>query len=248
LRPPRYRLPSLIGSEGVSAAEQKDAPDRSGEKPVHNPKLDRRAHYEKRAAFREQETGRYYQRLLITTDLFHNPWIDQVETAYALSFGSGELSNIILFDVFHHLEFPGTALDEFHRVLAHPGRVIIFDPAISLLGWLVYGACHAEPIGWRSSIRWTMPSNMDPRNAGCYAAQGNATRVFATNQFASRLSRWRVVLVRRLAAVSYVASGGYSGPQLYPASWIPFLTVLDHLCDRLPRPFATRLLVVLEKN
>lgn len=184
----------------------------------------------------------------ITTDLFRNPWIDQVETAYALSFGSGEVSNIILFDVFHHLEFPGTALDEFRRVLVPAGRVIIFDPAISLLGWLVYGACHHEPIAWGHPITWTLPPKMDPKNAGYYAAQGNATRVFAIDSPGDRFLDWNVVLVRRLAAISYVASGGYSGPQLYPASWLPLLTMLDRLCDHLPKLFATRLLVVLEKK
>jgi hypothetical protein len=43
----------------------------------------------------------------LRTDLFPNPWIDQVENAYDLTFGDGAVSHLILFDVFHHLEFPG---------------------------------------------------------------------------------------------------------------------------------------------
>ena len=35
----------------------------------------------------------------ITTDLFANPWLDRHENAYRLSFGSNELDNLILFDV-----------------------------------------------------------------------------------------------------------------------------------------------------
>ncbi len=70
----------------------------------------------------------------ICTDIFKNPWIDRVENAYQLSFADGSISNLILFDVFHHLEFPGTALNEFHRVLQPSGRIIIFDPYISLTG------------------------------------------------------------------------------------------------------------------
>ena len=34
----------------------------------------------------------------ICTDIFDNPWIDQVENAYRLSFLDNEVSNIILFD------------------------------------------------------------------------------------------------------------------------------------------------------
>lgn len=56
----------------------------------------------------------------IRTDLFPNPWIDQVENAYALSFADKTVSDLILFDVFHHLRYPGTALNEIFRVL-QPG-------------------------------------------------------------------------------------------------------------------------------
>ena len=43
----------------------------------------------------------------ITTDIFPNPWLDRVENAYHLSFGQGEVSNLILFDVWHHLSTLG---------------------------------------------------------------------------------------------------------------------------------------------
>ena len=46
----------------------------------------------------------------ITTDLFPNPWLDRQENAYRLSFADGSVANLILFDVWHHLRYPGTAL------------------------------------------------------------------------------------------------------------------------------------------
>ena len=48
----------------------------------------------------------------VTTDLFPNPWLDRQENAYRLSFAAGSVSNLILFDVWHHLRYPGTALAE----------------------------------------------------------------------------------------------------------------------------------------
>jgi len=57
----------------------------------------------------------------LCTDLFPNPWIDRVENAYALSFADGTVSDLILFDVFHHLRYPGAALQEFRRVLMPGG-------------------------------------------------------------------------------------------------------------------------------
>ena len=37
----------------------------------------------------------------LRTDLFPNPWLDQTENAYKLSFDDGTVSDLILFDVFH---------------------------------------------------------------------------------------------------------------------------------------------------
>jgi len=63
----------------------------------------------------------------LRTDLFPNPWIDQVENAYKLSFSDESVSNLILFDVFHHLRYPGSALNEALRVCKPKGRLLIFD-------------------------------------------------------------------------------------------------------------------------
>ena len=56
--------------------------------------------------------------------------------------------------VFHHLEFPGTVLKEFKRVLTQGGRIIIFEPAVSLLGSLIYGVFHHEPTILMKKIKW----------------------------------------------------------------------------------------------
>lgn len=183
----------------------------------------------------------------IRTDLFLNPWIDQVENAYALSFGDGTVSDLILFDVFHHLRYPGAALHEFRRVLMPGGRALIFDPCISLLGWLVYGLFHPEPVAYFQPIEWLPPAGWSPSEMDYYAAQGNATRVFAGKGSEDELRDWHLRAVIRSAAISYVASGGYSRRQLYPLSALPLMKRIDSLCDRLPALFATRMLAVLEK-
>jgi SAM-dependent methyltransferase len=184
----------------------------------------------------------------ICTDLFAHPWIDQVENAYALSFADASVANLILFDVFHHLRYPGTALREFRRALAPGGRVIILEPCISSLGWFAYGICHREDVAIRKPIEWEAPDDWSPNQVDYYAAQGNATRIFLRAAYAPRLRDWRMVVVRRYAAISYVFSGGYAGPQLYPAAAYPFMRAVDSLCDLAPALFATRLLVVLERT
>jgi SAM-dependent methyltransferase len=184
----------------------------------------------------------------LRTDIFENNNIDQVEDAYKLSFANNSISNLILFDVFHHLEYPGNALDEFHRVLISGGRIIIFDPCISALGLLVYGLLHHEPLGLTKKIHWNAPKEWDSSKAAYYAAQANAFRIFLRNTNYLETQKWAIRTVRRYSAVSYVASGGYSKPQLYPVCFLPFLKCIDSLADLFPSFFATRILVVIEKS
>lgn len=184
----------------------------------------------------------------LRTDLFPNPWLDQVENAYQLSFDDESVSDLILFDVFHHLRYPGTALREFRRVLRPGGRVLIFDPCISALGMLVFGALHPEPVAYRDAIVWDAPADWRPTDVDYYAAQGNATRVFFGRERAALPGGWDVVCRQRFSAIAYIASGGYSKPQMYPDSLYPLLSSVSGVLDLLPGLFATRLLAVLEKQ
>lgn len=184
----------------------------------------------------------------IRTDIFENPWVDRVENVYDLSFGDEEISNVIMFDVFHHIRYPGTALDEIRRTLCNNGRLIIFEPYISLLGLLVYGLMHDEPINMRKDISWHAPEDFDIAKDTYYAAQGNAMRIFGTNKYSELLRDWKQVVNKRISSVSYVASGGFSKPQLYPVCLYPAMKLVDRCCNLLPWLFATRMLVVLEKQ
>jgi len=183
----------------------------------------------------------------VRTDLFPYPWLDQIENAYRLSFENGSVSNLLMVDVFHHLRYPGTALKEFHRALAKGGHVVMMEPGLGLLGYIVYGLMHIEPIGKHEGGSWFAPKDWSPDKMDYYAAQGNATRIFVQKKFADQLDGWQIIEAKRITALAYAASGGYSGPQLYPISAFPFVKSIEKALQFFPSLFATRLLVVLEK-
>lgn len=184
----------------------------------------------------------------ITTDLFPNPWLDRQENAYTLSFADASVANLILFDVWHHLEFPGNALDQFARVLVPGGRLILFEPATSLLGRFIYGLFHHEPLGLAQRISWQAPAGTDLTNAPYFAAQSSAWRIFVRGERGRELDAWRLLKIHPFASLSYVASGGFSKPQLFPTACLPLMRQLDRALSAFPKLFATRLLVVLEKR
>ena len=183
----------------------------------------------------------------ITSDMFPNPWLDRVEDAYNLTFVQGTIGHLILFDVWHHLQYPGTALREFSRVLTGNGKVIIFDPAMGVLGRFVFGNFHHEPLGLGDEIQWEAPTSMLREGFGYYAAQGNASRVFGSKAYREQLRSWRVAEVKYFSGLAYLGSGGFRGPQLYPMAALPLLNRVDSFLSRFPS-LASRMLVVLEKQ
>jgi hypothetical protein len=97
-------------------------------------------------------------------------------------------------------------------------------------------------------ITWFAPEGVDPKEAGYYAAQANASRIFLSEGFRRDLSSWNISMIQSIPDIAYVASGGFSKPQLYPASILPTIRILERILARFPDIFATRLLVVLEKK
>ncbi|MBI2517716.1 MAG: methyltransferase domain-containing protein [Opitutae bacterium] len=184
----------------------------------------------------------------ITTDLFPNPWLDRRENCYQLSFADREVSHLILFDVWHHLRYPGTALQEFHRVLTPGGRLILFEPAASWVGRFVYHFFHHEPVAVRDPITWEAPPGFSAADADYYAAQGSATRLFWWGEGHTRLKGWHLREVHPLSSFDYFASGGFSGPQLGGRFLHTLMCAVDFATAPFPRIFAARLMVVLEKE
>ena len=186
----------------------------------------------------------------LTSDLFPNPWLDRVENAYALNWQAGEVKNLILFDVFHHLQYPGAALAEMARVVRPGGRLIVFEPGMGLLPRLIMRLFHHEPLGFGRAIEWNAPPGFDPASHPYYAAQGNSWRIFVRREGLEEhvLKDWTVLNVSPEPGWAWLMCGGLRGPQLYPDVLLPAVRLLERGLRLLPSLFAGRLLVVLERK
>ncbi len=182
----------------------------------------------------------------ITSDIFPNPWLDRVESAYALSFADNTVGHLVLFDVWHHLEFPADALAEFRRVLVPGGRVILLEPAMSPLGRLVYGSCHHEPLGFEKVFP-ERPVGITSIPERYFSAQSSAHRIFSKKQQPAMLDGWRLLQLQRIVSLAYFGSGGFRGRQLYPKAALPIVCFVDRIFSCFSSIFAARILVTLEK-
>jgi hypothetical protein len=128
--------------------------------------------------------------------------------------------------------------------VAPGGRVIVFDPAMSWTGRVVYGLFHHEPLGLSVPLSWEAPPGFRPEDADYFAAQASATRIFWRREAPARLAGWEVAEVTALPSFEYFASGGFSGPAIPGA---PLWRGLDRALAPWPNLFAARLLVVLKR-
>ncbi len=184
----------------------------------------------------------------VRTDLFPNPWIDRQENAYALSMPDNSVSNLILFDVFHHLEFPMNAMAEFRRVLVPGGRLIVFDHAMSALGWLFSKFLHHEKSGFCKPFKHGIGNTEEIKSAGYYADHANAYRVFEKyfQRFCER--QWEMIKIEKFPALKWLASGGYRGPSLVSNRNKSCINIVEIGLSQFDAIFSLRCLIVISKN
>jgi SAM-dependent methyltransferase len=184
----------------------------------------------------------------VRTDLFPNPWIDRQENAYALSMADNSGANLILFDVFHHLEYPINAMQEFHRVLKVGGRLLVFDHAMSITGWIFSRFVHHERAGFFKPCHFQIADSETIQNAGYNADHANACRIFEKKVEVLLTDQWKLVRVVKLPALKWIVSGGYRGPSFVCNFLKTPLEMLNSLISRFPNFFALRCLVVVDKK
>ena len=179
----------------------------------------------------------------IITDLFPNPWLDRVENAYNLSFPDASVGHLILFDVWHHLEYPANALAEFRRVLVPRGWVILLEPAMSVAGRLIYGNCHHEPLGFDTPLSGRLTDLDAPERTRYFAAQSSCHRIFLRRELPGLLEGWEVCTIRPITSFAYFGSGGFRGRQLCPGFLYPLVKLANRILGCASWLFAARLLV-----
>jgi SAM-dependent methyltransferase len=154
----------------------------------------------------------------ITSDIFPNLWLDRMENAYGWSFPDGSLSNLILFDVWHHLEYPANALAEAARVLKPGGRLLVMNPAMSATGRFVYGIFHHVTLWFGTPFQARPVAMGNPAELPYFAAQSSAHRLLVHREVPELLVEWNRVKVLKITSFAYLASGGFRGASSIPTT------------------------------
>lgn len=184
----------------------------------------------------------------VTSDQFSGKNIDKIENVYGLTFKDNTFDNIIMIDVFHHLKFPGSALDELTRVLKIKGRIIMIEPAMGLIPRLVYALFHHEPNGFNFKIQLDITTDSILDTNEYFAAQSLPWRFFVLKQFRI-IEKLNLKNVSMWSDFSFLLSGGMSYPSLYPFYLLKFIKKIDQLLTFVGKKiFSARMMIILEKK
>ena len=195
--------------------------------------------------------GQFKQRFpdVIATDIQKGPGLDVVADAQKLPFGPASISNVIMVDVLHHIEYPILFLREAERVLRPGGRCIMVEPAITKGSTLFYRFIHQEPVRMREDpLREGNPTKeRDPYDSNQAIPTLLATRY--RGQLAHKLPCLRVTEVQWFSFLAYPLSGGFKSWSLLPDSVAKPLLSLEKRVEPVLGPlFGFRMLLVLEKS
>lgn len=181
---------------------------------------------------------------LVTSDVEATPWADRVVDAARLPYGDGELANIVMLDVYHHLPEPAAFLDEARRALAPGGRVVMLEPHVSPLSRVAY-RFHHERLELDGD-GFAEQESSDPLDANL--AQTTLAFFDQRGEYAERWPELPLVESALLSFLVYPLSGGFTKRPLLPvAAYAPLSAVERALTPVLGRFAAFRSLVVLER-
>ena len=184
----------------------------------------------------------------ITSNLSrYDDTIDREENIYSLKIKKNSISNIILIDIFHHLEFPKLALDNMLNALEVKGKIIMIEPAMGLIPRIIYKLFHHEPNGFELNIEWnTIPRQIPDKNS-YFAAQSIPWRAFIKKEMKLD-NQFLLEKVNCFSDFAFLGSGGFSYRSFYPKKIYSFLKFLDKIFSMIStKLFAARMLIVIKK-
>ena len=183
---------------------------------------------------------------LITSDFPKNEFVDKEVNAYFIKNETNYYDNIILIDVFHHLEFPKKALNQFHSVLKKNGHLIIADVHLGLIPKLIFKLFHHEPVNFETKI-----SLLDKKFEinDYFSNQSYYQRIILEDEEKIRSEYFNLKQTYNWSDFRYIFTGGFSNKQYLPNIVLSIVHLLDEkIFSFFPKIFSVRGIAILTKK
>jgi SAM-dependent methyltransferase len=181
---------------------------------------------------------------VITSDILPLPGVDRVVNAEELPFADGELGSILMLNVFHHIPRPHLFLKEAQRCLNKGGKIVMIEPANSLLGRIIYKNFHHEPFdekGGREIQAGNPLSNSNQALPYIYFERDLGI-------FEKEYPLLKIVSIKYHTPFSYIVSGGVSRSSMIPAFLSPVVYAAEWLLGPLSKQLGLFCTIEIEKK
>jgi SAM-dependent methyltransferase len=170
---------------------------------------------------------------VITSDIATLPDIDRIFNAEELPFANNELGCIMMMNVFHHIPKPYSFLKEAQRTLIKGGKVVMIEPANSLLGRFIYKRFHYEPFDEKGPREISAGNRLSNSNQALPYIYFERDLELFKKEFPSL----KISSIKYHSPFLYVISGGVSRSAMLPYFTYNFVKGLERLLS----PFAKQL-------
>lgn len=183
---------------------------------------------------------------VIRTDIQTGKLVDVSFDATKIPLRDSSFSNVIGFDVLHHISFPLEFLQEAHRVLKPGGRLVFIEPFISPTSYIFYKLAHHEPVDLAWNPWLQRGSSEDPYDSNqaiptIMLRKSNVTRIQRELGF-GLVGCW-------YGGIVYPLTGGFKKWSLVNSSTLRFLLGLENMLPHfLKRILSFRVGFVFEKK
>lgn len=188
-------------------------------------------------------------RGLISSDIQFAPWLDLVADGQKLPFEDGAISNIVMLDVLHHLEFPALLFHEASRVLRKGGRIVMVEPGITWGSTLFYRVLHNEPVRMRADplLEGAPDPDRDPYDSNQAIPTLISTRY--RDAFHAKFPELHIKETNWFSFFAYPLSGGFKKWSLISEPMARRVLKLERCVERaLGRAFGFRMMLVIERR
>ncbi|MFY0607966.1 MAG: class I SAM-dependent methyltransferase [Cyclobacteriaceae bacterium] len=182
---------------------------------------------------------------VITSDIQKLSYCDLCCDASELPFEDEELSAILMINVFHHIPVPEDFLREASRTLKKGGKIILIEPAKTLLSTFIYKHFHHEDFDPNSG--WELSEHGKPMSVANGALPWI---VFKRDRarFLSQFPNFQIEVMRDFMPLKYIVSGGFSRPSILNEKAYDLIGLMEKILVPVNSVFGMFQLIVIVKK
>jgi len=186
----------------------------------------------------------------ISTDIEASKGLHCIASAMGLPFKNSSIRAVVAQNVFHHIPNPDSAMEEFSRILADGGIVVLIEPYFGLFASLVYPALFSsEGYDKKLGLNVSMTDNLGnelPNQAISY-------QYFSAGKLGevNTCLNLEVVFAEPMpSGLRYLVSGALNFRKITPDAVLKFLRYLEGkiMMKRLLNLFAIHWMIVLKEK